>query len=140
MTPRGMTRLKIWLVVVGVFILGCVTGASLDSLYRLKASNAERQEKHGRRDKENVLEKMKSDLNLTEQQATEIRAIIEQSREEYRALRNEVRPRYDAVRAGARARIRALLNPEQQQRFDAKTAERDARRGEGKRRERSDDR
>lgn len=136
MTPRGLTRLKIWLVVVGVFVLGCVTGASLDSLYRLKASNAERQEKHGRRDRENVFEEMKKDLNLTDQQAKEVRAIIEQSREEYRALRNEVRPRYDAVRAGARARIRALLTPEQQQRFDTKTAERDARRDEGKRRER----
>lgn len=135
MTPRGLTRLKIWLVVLGVFVLGCVTGASLDSLYRLKASNAGRQEKPGRRDKENVFEKMKGELNLTEQQATDVRAIIEQSREEYRALRNEVRPRYDAVRAGARARIRALLNPEQQQRFDATTAERDARREEGKRRD-----
>lgn len=136
MTPRGMTRLKIWLVVVGVFVLGCVTGASLDSLYRLKASNADRQERHGRRDKGNVFEEMKRDLNLTEQQATAVRAITEQSREEYRALRNEVRPRYEAVRASARARIRALLNPEQQQRFDAKAAERDARREEGKRRDR----
>lgn len=136
MTPRGLTRLKIWLVVLGVFVLGCVTGASLDSLYRLKASNGERQERHGRRDKENVFEGMKSDLNLTDQQATEVRAIIEQSREEYRKLRNEVRPRYDAVRASARARIRALLNAEQQQRFDARAAEKDARREEGKRRER----
>jgi Spy/CpxP family protein refolding chaperone len=136
MTPRRLTRLKIWLVVVGVFILGCVTGASLDSLYRLQASNGERQERNGRRNKENVFDEMKSDLKLTDQQATEVRAIIEQSREEYRALRNEVRPRYDAVRAGARARIRALLTPEQQQRFDARAAERDARREEGKRRER----
>lgn len=134
MTLRGLTRLKIWLVVLGVFVLGCVTGASLDSLYRLKASNVERQERSGRRDKERIFEKMKSDLNLTEQQATEVRAIIEQSGEEYSKLRNEVRPRYEAVRAGARARIRALLNPEQQQRFDAKNAERDARHEEGKRR------
>jgi Spy/CpxP family protein refolding chaperone len=139
MTPRGLTRFKIWLGVLGVFVLGCVTGASLDSLYRLKAGNGEHQEKSGRRDKESLFENMKSDLNLTDQQATEVRAIIEQSREEYRKLRNEVRPRYDQVRAGARARIRALLNPEQQQRFDAKTAERDARRGEGKRRERQGD-
>ena len=27
MTPRGSTRLKIWLVLVGVFALGCMTGA-----------------------------------------------------------------------------------------------------------------
>jgi Spy/CpxP family protein refolding chaperone len=136
MTPRGLTRLKMWLVVVGVFVLGCVTGASLDSLYRLRASGDARPERGGRRDRGDIFEKMKSELNLTDQQGTEIRAIIEQSREEYRALRSEVSPRYDAVRQNARARIRALLNPEQQQRFDARNAERDARREEGKKRER----
>jgi periplasmic protein CpxP/Spy len=137
MTPRGLTRLKIWLVVIGVFLLGGVTGASLDSLYRLRAAGDARHERIGRRDRDDrVLEKMKSDLNLTDEQSTQIRAIIDQSREEYRALRNEVSPRYDAVRQKARARIRALLQPEQQQRFDAEIAERDARRSEGKRRER----
>lgn len=138
MTPRGVTRLKMWLVVVGVFLLGGVTGASLDSLYRLRASGDARHERGGgrRENKERVFEKMKSELNLTEQQGTEIRAIIDQSREEYRALRNEVSPRYNEVRARARTRIRALLNPEQQQRFDAENAERDARRGEGRKRER----
>ncbi|MBA2733840.1 MAG: hypothetical protein H0U54_13220 [Acidobacteria bacterium] len=134
MTPRGSTRLKIWLVVVGVFVLGCATGVALDSLYRLRAGGNDRHERGGRRG--DVFEKMKSNLNLTDQQGTEIRAIIEQSREEYRALRNETSPRFDEVRMRARARIRALLNPEQQQRFDAETAERDARRGEGRRRER----
>jgi Spy/CpxP family protein refolding chaperone len=135
MTPRGVTRLKIWLVVVGVFLLGGVTGASLDSLYRMRASGDGRHERGGGR-RGDVFEKMKKDLNLTEQQGTEIRAIIDQSREEYRALRNEVSPRYDEVRARARTRIRALLNPEQQQRFDAENAERDARRGEGRKRDR----
>jgi Spy/CpxP family protein refolding chaperone len=137
MTPRGKTRLKIWLLVVGVFLLGGVTGASLDSLYRLRASGDARQERHnGRRNKGNIFEEMKRDLNLTDQQAAAVRAIIDQSREEYRALRNEQRPRHDAVRQKARASIRALLTPEQQQRFDAKIAEKDARREEGKKRER----
>jgi Spy/CpxP family protein refolding chaperone len=128
-----MTRLKIWLVVLGVFLLGCVTGASLDSLYRLRAGGSDRSMERGRRG--DIFEKMKSDLNLTEQQATAVRAIIDQSREEFRVLRNEVNPRYDAVRAAARSRIRAVLNPEQQQRFDAKMAERDAHREEGKKRD-----
>ena len=132
MTPRGKTRLKVWLVVVGVFLLGAVTGASLDSLYRLRARGDGRQER-GRPDKKDRFEEMKRDLNLTDQQATEIHAIIEQSREEYRALRNEIEPRNLAVRGRARARIRELLNPEQQQRFDAREAKQDARH-EGRRR------
>lgn len=128
MTPRAKTLLKVWLIVLGVFALGCLTGASLDSAYRLKARSAEGKQARGRRDKEEVFESIKRDLNLSEQQATEIRAILDQTRNEYRGLRAEVRPRYDQVRQNARTRIRALLTPEQQQRFDAKVAERDARR------------
>ncbi len=132
----GRTRLKIWLAVVGVFVLGCVTGASFDSLYRLRASNDERQEKHGRHGKEDLFESLKRDLDLSDDQATQIRAILDQTRNEYRALRAEVRPRYDSIRQTARARIRALLTPEQQQRFDAKAAERDAQRDKEERDER----
>ena len=127
MTPRGMTRLKIWLVVVGVFLLGGVTGAALDSVYRLRARGE--RPPHGRRDNEKRFEEMKRDLGLTDEQAGQIRAVLDETRNEYRALREKCRPQYDAARSAARARIRALLNPEQQQKFDAKTAERDARRG-----------
>ncbi|HVG35698.1 MAG TPA: hypothetical protein VM911_21785 [Pyrinomonadaceae bacterium] len=129
MTPRGKTLLKVWLMVLGVFALGCLTGASLDSVYRIRARNNERQERRGGRDKQDVFEHMKRDLNLNEQQSTEIRAILDQTRNDYRTLRAEVRPRYDQVRQNARTRIRALLTPEQQQRFDLKVAERDAKRG-----------
>lgn len=130
MTERGKTLVKIWLAVVGVFILGCVTGISLDSVYRLRAGDrSEARKKNG---KEEVFERMKRDLNLNEQQATQIRAILEQTREEYRQLRAEVRPRYDSARQNARTKIRALLTPEQQQKFDAKVAERDARRDDDK--------
>ncbi len=118
MTPRTNTRLKIWLVVVGVFVLGGVTGVSLDSAYRLRGRD---------RHKDDGFEIMKRDLNLNEQQSTQIRAILDQTRNDYRTLRTEVRPRYDTIRQNARTRIRQLLTPEQQQRFDAKMAERDAR-------------
>jgi Spy/CpxP family protein refolding chaperone len=124
MTARGKTLVKIWLAVVGVFVLGLVTGFSLDSVYRLRAGNPSRSDKR----EDRVFERMKRDLDLNEQQATQIRAILDQTREEYRQLRAEVRPRYDAVRQNARTKIRALLTPEQQQKFDAKVAERDARR------------
>ena len=126
---RGSARLKILLVLLGVFLLGGITGASLASLYRLRGGGV-RDGRHGGRGnhEDRIFESMRRDLNLTEQQATEIRAILEQTRNDYRALRAEVRPRYDAVRQNARTRIRALLTPEQQKLFDAKAAERDARR------------
>ncbi|MCA1556934.1 MAG: hypothetical protein LC731_00140 [Acidobacteria bacterium] len=130
MSERGKTLVKIWLAVVVVFVLGLVTGVSLDSVYRLSSGN-EREARNGH-NKEKVFERMKRDLDLNEQQGTQIRVILEQTREEYRQLRAEVRPRYDSVRQSARMKIRALLTPEQQQKFDAKVAERDARREEEK--------
>lgn len=133
MTPRIKTRIKIWAVVVGVFLLGCVTGASVDSLYRLKSRGANSQWGPGRRGTDEALNRMKRDLNLNDQQTTDIKAILDQTGNDYRSLRTEVRPRYDAIRQNARARIRAVLTPEQQKLFDAKSAERDARRdGNGK--------
>jgi Spy/CpxP family protein refolding chaperone len=128
MTPRANARLKIWLVVIGVFVLGGATGILLDSVYRLRASGNARVETHGARHGEEAIERMKSDLNLNDNQVTQIRAILDQTRNEYHALRAEVRPRYDTVRQNARAKIRALLTPEQQQKFDAKVAEIDAKR------------
>ena len=129
--PRGTTRFKILLVLLGVFMLGGVTGAMLDSVYRLRGGRDGRRGEHGdRRGKDDIFENMRRDLNLTEQQASEIHAILDQTRNDYRALRAEVRPRYDNVRQNARTRIRALLTLEQQKLFDAKAAERDARRDE----------
>lgn len=125
MTQGGVTRLKIWLIIVGVFALGCVTGALLDSAYRLRASG-EHREGRGERGTDDIFENMRRDLDLNERQATEIRRILDETRNEYRALRADVRPRYDSLRQNARTRIRQLLTPEQRQRFDAKAAERDA--------------
>ncbi len=134
MSLHEMTKLKMWLAVAALFALGCVTGASLDSAYRLRVGRQGHQEARGsRRDNDHVFENMKRDLNLSEQQATEIRAILDQTRNEYRTLRSEVRPRYDTVRQNARARIRTLLTPEQQQLFDIKAAKRDAEREDNER-------
>jgi hypothetical protein len=128
MTPRSSTRLKIWLVLLCVFGLGCVTGAFFDSAYRLQAGGRRHEGSRAVRGEERMFEGMKRDLGLSEQQEKEIRVILDETRNGFRSLRAEVRPRYDELRRNSRTRIRALLTPEQQQRFDAKTAEMDARR------------
>ena len=129
MNLRGKTRLKIMLVVLGIFALGCVTGASLDSAYRLQASS-DRGAQAGQPAREDFFEAMQRNLNLNNQQSMDIRSIVNETRGEYRQLRAEVRPRYDSLRQKARVRIRALLTPEQQQKFDTMVAQRDARRDE----------
>jgi Spy/CpxP family protein refolding chaperone len=123
MTVQGHTRLKVWLVLVVVFVLGSITGAALTGLYRSRAS-ADRPEKatHDRFDK------MRRELNLTDEQTKSVSAILDETRNEYRSLRAELRPRFEEPRQKARAKIRALLTPEQQQKFDAMVAQQDAQR------------
>src|SRR6266576_1829514 len=130
MTSQGRTTLKIWLVLLAVFVLGSVTGAALTGLYRSRAAGggAEARERamHER------FEKMRTELNLTDQQTASVRTILDETRNEYRALRTELRPRFEEPRLTARARIRALLTPEQQPRFDGMLAQQDAQRDEQK--------
>ena len=129
MTLTGHTKLKVWLVLVVVFVLGSITGAAITGLYRLRAgSDRPERSAHDR------FEKMSRDLSLTEDQRKQVSAILDETRNEYKALRAEVRPRFEEPRQKARARIRALLNAEQQQKFDARVAEQDAARERDKKR------
>lgn len=124
MTLTGRTTLKIWLVLVAVFVLGTITGAALTGLYRSRASGGRDGRDRGKH--EQRFEKMRQELNLTDQQAAGVRAILDQTRNEYRTLREELRPRFEEPRMHARTKIRALLNAEQQQKFDALVAQQDA--------------
>ncbi len=123
----GRTRIKIWLVLMVVFVLGCATGAALDVLYHSRAANRRDGREH---DIQARFDTMRRDLNLTDEQATAIRVILDETRGEYQALRKDLRPRFEEPRLKARTRIRALLTPEQQQKFDAIVAQQDSRRAE----------
>jgi len=132
---KNITRLKLWLAIAAIFALGCATGVFLDSAYRLRAGAARGESRGGKRNPERMFEKMRSELELDERQSAEVRKILDETRNEYRALRSEARPRFDSIRQSARTRIRALLTPEQQQRFDARVAELDKRREAGEKRD-----
>ena len=127
------TPFKIWLVLHVVFALGAGTGAAIDAIYRSRAF-AEGPGGRGRGEHKDMFERMRRDLSLSEEQATALQKVLEETRSEFRALRTEVEPRYDQIRQNARVRMRALLNPEQQKIFDAKSAEIDARRKEDEKR------
>lgn len=124
MTLPGHTRLKVWLVLVVVFVLGSITGAALTGLYRSRAGGPGRGDRNGH----SRFEKMRTELNLTEEQTKAVSTILDETRNEYRALRSELRPRFEEPRQKARNKIRALLTQEQQQKFDELVAQQDAQR------------
>ena len=125
MTLTGQAKAKIWLVLVAVFVLGAVTGGALTGLYRSRASGGAGRDARERLMKERF-EKMRQELSLTDQQTTQVRAILDETRNEYKTLREDLRPRFEEPRLRARAKIRALLNTDQQKKFDALVAQQDA--------------
>ena len=128
MNSQGRTKLVMWLVLVAVFMLGSVTGAALSGLIRSRASGGHPESRE--RAANERFAKMRAELNLTDQQATQIRTILDDTRNEYKALRTELKPRFDEPRQKARAKIRELLTPAQAEKFDAMIAQHDAQREE----------
>ena len=121
MTMQGHTTLKVWLVLVVVFVLGACTGGAVTGFYRAMT-------RPGKPNSASRIEKLRSDLNLNDDQMKSVSAILDDTKNEYKALRAEVKPRFDEPRQKARTKIRALLTPEQQQKFDAMIAQQDAQR------------
>jgi len=121
MTKQGNTTLKVWLVLVVVFVLGSLTGGAVTGFYRAMT----RPERNAPHDK---MEKLRRDLSLTDDQVKSVSAILDETKNEYKALRTELKPRFEEPRQKARGRIRAVLTPEQQQKFDAWVAQVDAQR------------
>jgi len=119
MNSQSKMWLKTWLVLAVVFILGCVTGASLDGIYRMRAG-AERQvvTAPSIRDTDAYFDTLKHELTLSPEQENSMQMILNRTRDEYKAVCADVRPRYDVVRARAREQMRALLTPDQQEQFD----------------------
>lgn len=122
MNPQGRTTLKVWLVLVVVFLLGSLTGGAVTGFYRSMSRPNRGGEPRDR------MEKIRRDLSLTDDQMKSVSAILDDTKNEYKSLRQELKPRFDEPRQKARVKIRALLTPEQQQKFDAMVAEKDAQR------------
>ncbi len=116
MNSQKKTWIKVWGALVVVFALGCVTGIALGGLYN---SRPETGRPTSLRDTDAYFETIKRDLDLNSEQSAAIRTVLEETRSDYKKVCAEVRPRYDALREGARSRMRVLLNPAQQQRFDS---------------------
>lgn len=80
-----------------------------------------------------MVERFSSQLDLTEAQRSQVKAILEAKRGRVQALRAQLQPRFQEIRESTRAELRRVLTPDQQARFDRFEAEwrarRDAERG-----------
>lgn len=105
------------LILLGVFALGCVTGAVAYSLYRthVQASSPRGMSRTGPHD---IVGELARGLDLDGEQKEKMEVIISQSRDRYRALSHQFRPQYDAIRDETRQQMRQILREDQKARFD----------------------
>lgn len=116
MNPAGNAKWKGLGMLVAVFVLGGLTGAAIDGMYRARVAAA----RPALSLKENTeyFDTLKRELTLNPEQVGAARAILDETRDEYKTVCAEVRPRYNVLRDRARNRLRALLDTEQKKRFD----------------------
>ena len=101
-------------LMVAVFVLGGLVGG----LGTLLAMRMDR-----RPHRRPFIDQLSQQLQLTPQQRTQIQAIFADAHKQFSAVyqqsQDQARPQYDAIRKNVHAKIRALLTPDQQTKFDA---------------------
>jgi uncharacterized membrane-anchored protein YhcB (DUF1043 family) len=109
-----------WATLLLTLILGMSLGIVLD-----RSLTGQRQQGDRRTSFKDMLE---SELELSSEQKEELEKVLTANRARADDFWKQTRSSYGELRQEFRRLIRALLNPEQQQRFDAMMAEIDARR------------
>ena len=105
---------QIRLAALVIFVLGAAAGALAFNVYRGVADTGERRERHrfGR-----VLEQ----LELSDEQHEQVKAIFSDARNEMQAVREECGPKFKAVREKTDARLQEVMSAEQWGKFQELT-------------------
>lgn len=116
--PVAARRRVTLLLGVVTFLCGAVAGAGLTSVFSAHTRSSNRPPM-GKR----ILEEMKSTLALSDVQSTQVEKILEENQVRVEAIRKEMAPRYSAEFERMNASMKAVLTPEQQQKWDIRSKE-----------------
>jgi Spy/CpxP family protein refolding chaperone len=104
-----------WKTLLVGFLVGLLAGAGWGAwLGSGRSGRWDRSEKR----EEKILRHFTQELDLNEEQRRAVGDLLRGQREQIRTVREELKPRMDAVRETTRAQIRALLRPEQIEKFE----------------------
>lgn len=118
-----MRQWKTIISVILIFGLGALSGAIVTyKIYWQKMENIIRDEPRAMR--EVMVQRLNSKLNLDVAQLEQIRAIAKETHAEMKSVRKKIRPEVEEVLARSQAKIRTVLRPEQQEKYDQILSER----------------
>jgi Spy/CpxP family protein refolding chaperone len=100
-------------LISGVMVLGFLTAVGLGGTALAMGERGE----HGGRMHPKVLERLANHLELTDQQKTQVEAILKSKMAQVRKIHEQVRPQIEAIRKSTDQDIRSLLTPAQQVKY-----------------------
>ena len=122
-----MKRWKSILGVLLIFLLGALAGAAV--VHRVDRQGVEAVlSGKGGATVDLVVRRLTRSLDLDPAQRDQVRAIVTETRRDIVEIRKPVQPQIEAAFERSRVRVRAILRPDQQEKFDRIQAERRKRR------------
>lgn len=107
------------LLIAVVFLLGVLLGGVATHLWGERVWGRQNTHTAGMKPVNQVVADFTRELQLTPDQQTQVTAIIDDTHAQWKALYAPVDAQKEQIRERSRARIRALLTPDQQPKFDA---------------------
>ena len=119
-------KFKAFILVVVVFALGLVLGASLATTFvsrKLAAAGppSQRDVHH------HMMDTFKTRLALSPVEEQKLQVIFDDAHQQFKALHATVKPQFDAIRSQMRDRIREILDDKQKKEFEVMVQEFDRR-------------
>jgi Spy/CpxP family protein refolding chaperone len=109
-----MTR-RVYLYFVATIVLGAILGGM--GIYCFLWYTG-RLQHHSGFNKDRAVAHLKKELNLSDAQTQQVGQIFDETSQKVRDLQKQIDPQFQAFHQETRARIRQILNPDQQKKFD----------------------
>ncbi len=112
-----MTRQKLWIGLVVLFLAGVLTGAVGAALY-WQYEQDQRGERGPAARQERVMKKLTHELSLNPAQQAVVKPIVDRTHKQLLRLRFEHQPEVERILAQAMTDMKTTLSPDQQQKLD----------------------
>ncbi len=124
-----LTRWTVALYMALVFACGGVVGAFAHRLYTVSGVSANAAQRNPEEFRKRFMADMKGRLQLSDDQADKLSAIMDETRAQFRDVRKKFEPEMQKIREDQRQKISELLSPSQQAEWQKIMEERQRRRG-----------
>jgi hypothetical protein len=115
---------KAGVLVAAVFLLGAIFGGVGAHYWEVRANGGHTVSGYPKHAE--IMKQLTSQVGLSQEQEKQVGAVVDDIRARMHELSQQQKPQSDAIRAEGRQRIRALLTPEQQPKYEKFLQELDA--------------